>query len=110
MISETPLHALVAQAERDAKAHLDEAQRANLHGNDNTERMHRTLAQVHQWFADQIKAALLLTAGPQETEPKMMIRTIPHLCPHCHKPTGGTAITTMASGACGTPFETEVLL
>ncbi len=61
------LTALIAQAERDTQAHLDEAAKARLHGNDNTERTHRTLAQVHHWFVVEMKkvaAVLPLVIAP----------------------------------------------
>jgi hypothetical protein len=60
------LTALVAQAARDAQAHRDDAALAKLHGNAHGERLHRTLAQVHDWFATEIPKAA--HAAPQQEQ------------------------------------------
>lgn len=48
---------------------------------------------VERWLT-----ALPQPEGWQPAAQKFMIRTTPHLCPHCHKPTGGTTIMPMAGG------------
>jgi hypothetical protein len=63
-VSGDALTALVEQAKRDAWAHIGEAETAHLHGNAQSEGLHRALAQVHHWFAVEIeKAAALIAAG-----------------------------------------------
>ncbi len=87
------LKALIKQAERDTQAHLDEAQRARLHGNDHTERTHRTLAQVHHWFVVELKKVeAALAAEPVPAPAPPMIQAA---CPRCraHEPEGGVVKT-----------------
>jgi len=59
-----PLEALIDQAERDAKAHRDEAAKALMHDNEQSARLHGTLAQVHHWFAVEMKKVAALPAAP----------------------------------------------